>query len=233
MAEIVGRLCLVGALLGIGGVLAVICMYLLVTWPRPAATTPGMAGAAVVDGVDEGGHGRTRTDTDWQPSEREPRGREDESDAARLSLRRGAPLVVAAPAVRQGPPLAVACSARGDPTRTGELRRGAPLLVQHNAALWAEKGWQETPVGYAGAFRAAGRQWRGLIEAPYPGAYRALIWEPPLGALAGHPHRPCFRRNGHGPECYEVHYNEMPQSLDHAITTVEMVLADALTRRTG
>ncbi len=152
----------------------------------------------------------------------------DLSTAPPPAPRHAAPLnvVSAMPPPRQGAPLAITpCNDKGP-----RLRRGAPLRVSHNAPLWAEKGWRETPEGYAGAFRTAGRQWRGLIEIPYPDAYHALIWQPPLDALAGHPHRPCFRRNGYGTECYEVHYRDMPQSLDHAITTVELVLADAFAK---
>lgn len=108
------------------------------------------------------------------------------------------------------------------------VRRGAPLIVpQHHDPLWVEKGWQRNGNGYTGTYRAGGRQWRGLIEEPYPGGYKAFIWDPPLRELDRHPHRPCFRRNGGGGR-YEVHFQSLPASLDHAITNVETVLAEAL-----
>lgn len=114
------------------------------------------------------------------------------------------------------------------------IRRHAPVVVKpaRDLPLWQEKGWRLARPGVVvGEFEAVGRRWRGQIESPYPGAYQAFIWQPPLAALNGHPHRPCFQRYGHGPDCYYVHYSTMPQSLTHAITTIEAVLADALTRQ--
>jgi hypothetical protein len=112
------------------------------------------------------------------------------------------------------------------------VRRGAPLVIpKPHAPLWAEKGWQRNGHGYAGTYRAGGRPWRGLIEEPYPGGYKAFIWDPPLRELERRTsHRPCFRLNGGGGR-YEVHFHRMPASLDHAITNVETVLAEALGAR--
>lgn len=116
------------------------------------------------------------------------------------------------------------------------IRRHPPVVVTPvlNLPLWQEKGWRQARPGVlVGEFQAAGRRWRGQIEMPYRGAYRAFIWQPPLRELDLHPHRACFQRNGHGPDCYHVHYGSMPGSLDHAITTVEQVLAEAVTRYGG
>jgi len=110
------------------------------------------------------------------------------------------------------------------------IRKGAPLVVpRRHDPLWVETGWRRNGKEYQGYFRAAGRRWRGLIREPYPGGYQAYIWHPPMRALRGRPHEPCFRRDGRDGR-YSVHFRRMPASVDHAIVNVEEVLADALRR---
>lgn len=110
----------------------------------------------------------------------------------------------------------------------GPVRRHAPVVVRSRQPLWAEKGWRQEGAHYVGEFRANAQRWAGRIESPYPGAYTAYIYQPPLDALANHEHKPCFRFVGGS--CYNVHFSTMPISIDHAITTIEAVLADALSK---
>lgn len=109
------------------------------------------------------------------------------------------------------------------------MRRGVPLLVRARSdPYWQEKGWRRNGAGYSGPFRVGGRQWSGAIEEPYPGGFRAFIWNPPLVELGRNTgHRPCFQ-NGRTDGRYEVHFHTMPASLDHAIAGVEKVLGEAL-----
>jgi hypothetical protein len=69
-----------------------------------------------------------------------------------------------------------------------------------------------------------------MIQEPYPGGYRAHIWDPPLGALDGHPHRPCFM-NPTSEGRYDVHFRSAPTSLDHAITNIEQILREVTSAR--
>lgn len=122
-------------------------------------------------------------------------------------------------------------AAQRTPVEASAVRRHAPVVVRCRRPLWQEKGWRQEGGAFVGEFSAGGRRWRGMIESPYQGAYTAFIWKPPLDALENHEHRPCFRQNGHGPECFNVHFNSMPRSADHAITTIEAVLEDALSKQ--
>lgn len=118
------------------------------------------------------------------------------------------------------------------PTPPPAVRRHPPIVVRAKTPLWIEKGWKRTSEGWNGEFQAAGRRWPGRIKRPYAGAYQTWMLNPPLRELEGHEHRPCFQRTTEAePGWYFVHYHTMPQSLDHAITTVEAVLADALQAR--
>jgi hypothetical protein len=92
---------------------------------------------------------------------------------------------------------------------------------------WQELGWSVSSDNkeFRGEYRAAGRRWRGRIRIPYPGAYTAYIWHPPLTEIRRHTgYGYCFFSQ---PEsgCYEVHFHTTPRSLTHAITTVERVLS--------
>jgi hypothetical protein len=111
------------------------------------------------------------------------------------------------------------------------IRRGGTIVFPTRpAALWQEKGWRQEGTSYTGRFRAGRRSWRGLIEVPYPGAFQANIWDPPLGEIERNTHhRPCFRASQRGRgNCYTVHYYSMPSSLDHAISTIERLLTQAV-----
>ena len=119
-------------------------------------------------------------------------------------------------------------------TQAPVVRRHPTVVVKAPVSrdpLWQEKGWRRDGDGWYGEFQAAGRRWPGKIEAPYKGCYQTWMANPPLQELEGHEHRPCFQRTSTTPEnWYFVHYHTMPRSLDHAITTVEAVLDDALAR---
>jgi hypothetical protein len=114
------------------------------------------------------------------------------------------------------------------------VRRHPPIVVKAPVSrdpLWREKGWRPDGNGWCGEFQAGGRRWQGKIESPYRGCYQTWMANPPLRELEGHKHQPCFQRTISTPEnWYFVHYHTMPRSLDHAITTVEAVLDDALSR---
>jgi hypothetical protein len=100
----------------------------------------------------------------------------------------------------------------------------------HHDPLWMAKGWQRNGGGYVGYFRAGRWRWQGLIRMPFPDAFDAYIWSPPLAELERRTHyRPCFQSTGGGR--YKVHFHAMPTSLDHAIATVERVLAEAMGAR--
>lgn len=130
-------------------------------------------------------------------------------------------------AITLGPPRPVRVRGLGlDPVRT--WRRGATLVLhRHQEPFWAEKGWRREGAAYVGDYLAGARRWRGRVETPYPGAYQAYIWNPPLRELKGNPHRPCFQANG-GNGRFEVHFREAPSSLSHAISSIETVLREAL-----
>jgi hypothetical protein len=129
--------------------------------------------------------------------------------------------------VRLGPPRRVEMDVPG-PVGGMRLRRGPRLIlpVRHDP-LWAEKGWRRNGNGHEGQFRAGRWRWRGLVHIPYPGGFEAYIWNPPLAELARRTrYRPCFQPAGGSR--YKVHFHAMPTSLDHAIATVERVLAQAM-----
>jgi len=136
------------------------------------------------------------------------------------------------PGVTLGPPRRVEIDRRvlygGSP-----VRRGPPLVIpSRQDPLWVEKGWRRNGRNQCtGHYHAAGRQWRGLIEVPYPGSYQAYIWDPPLDALWQRTdHGPCFQPDGGGGR-YRVHFRHMPASLDHAIIAIEAVLGEAFGAR--
>lgn len=111
------------------------------------------------------------------------------------------------------------------------IRKGAQLEIPRQP-LWQEKGWrQETDRRQCtGYFVAYGRKFRGLIVQPYPDCYNAFIWHPPLEELGRNTsHKPCFSANGERGR-YQIHFRTMPSSLDHAITNIERVLAEAYGR---
>jgi len=116
------------------------------------------------------------------------------------------------------------------------VRQSPPVVVpQTEHPLWYEKGWRQAPNAkeFLGQYAVAGRTWRGLIEQPYPGAFTAYIWHPPLDEIRRNTsHSYCFVRNGEA-DRYLVHYCRMPLSLDHAIVSVERVLAAACKRATS
>lgn len=108
------------------------------------------------------------------------------------------------------------------------IRKGSPLRIPPKP-LWFEKGWRQVTdtKQYKGQYRAIGRTWRGMIQHPYPGGYTAYIWHPPLTQIQRNtPHGPCFIPNGEAGR-FQVYFHLTPSSLDHAITSIERVLADA------
>ncbi len=133
--------------------------------------------------------------------------------------------------VQLGPPRPIKLDAN-TPFGTPRYRRGAPLVIPDRAdPLWKEKGWQRQGNTYYGRYRVNGRSWRGMIQEPYPGGYKAYIWNPPLRELEerNHPHRPCFMHPHDGR--YEVHFASTPTSLDHVITNIEQILREATSAR--
>lgn len=136
------------------------------------------------------------------------------------------PTTPAPPAPVLGPPRMIKLNQLPD---VKPIRRGPPLAIpRRDAPLWVEKGWRRTGQGFEGFYRAGGRQWRGLITSPYPGAFEAYIWNPPLAELERRTnHRYCFRSSGPGGR-FSVHFSTMPTSLDHAIVAVEGVLREAM-----
>jgi len=135
----------------------------------------------------------------------------------------------APPRIVLGPPRIVKAAGLELPPTATPLRRGPPLVLPARAdPLWTEKGWRRNGTDYAGCYRAGGQRWQGLIREPYPGAFDAYIWHPPLAELNRRTsHAPCFQSNG-GDGCYKVHFYDMPGSLDHAIVSIEAVLAEAV-----
>lgn len=113
------------------------------------------------------------------------------------------------------------------------IRQGPPVVIpQTERPLWYEKGWRQAlnAKEFVGQYAVAGRTWRGLIEQPYSGAFTAYIWHPPLDEIwRNTSHSYCFVRNGEAGR-YLVHYCRMPLSLDHAIVSVERILAAACKR---
>ena len=142
------------------------------------------------------------------------------------------------------PPGASATSLVPAPIRLGPLQRlklavrlslirtGSRVPVPPKP-LWVAKGWRQAAGAkeYTGQYKAAGRTWRGLIQHPYPGGYHAYIWSPPLEELQRNTgHKPCFSPNGEAGR-YQIHFHTIPTSVDHAITSIEAVLAEACTGR--
>jgi hypothetical protein len=111
------------------------------------------------------------------------------------------------------------------------MRQGPPLVIpQTPKPLWFEKGWRQAPNAkeYQGFYTAAGRKWRGLIVEPYPKGFTAYIWHPPKADIQRNTsHGSCFSANGETGR-FHIHFHTMPSSLDHAITSIEEVLAHAL-----
>ena len=111
------------------------------------------------------------------------------------------------------------------------IRQGAPVLIpKMHKPLWYEKGWRKTANAkeYKGLYTAAGRTWRGLIQEPYPKGFTAYIWNPPKSDIQRNTsHGPCFSSNGETGR-YEILFHSTPTSLDHVITSIEEVLAQAL-----
>jgi hypothetical protein len=137
----------------------------------------------------------------------------------------------APPGVVLGPPRSVKAAELGLPPGATMLRRGPPLVIPSRAdPLWVEKGWRRNGAGYTGYFRAGGRRWAGLLREPFPGGWEAFIWQPPLEELNRRTsHAPCFQLSA-GDGCYKVHFYDLPRSLDHAIISIEAVLAEAVGR---
>lgn len=110
------------------------------------------------------------------------------------------------------------------------FRQGPPLLVPEPLKpLWFTKNWRRSSDGksYTGSYTAAGRTWRGMIQEPYPHGYVAYIWHPPIAQIRHNTsHGPCFNPSGESGR-YQIYFHNTPSSLDHAITSIEAVLAQA------
>ena len=139
------------------------------------------------------------------------------------------PASSANPLLRLGPPQPVNLG-----LRQFFMRQGAPVIIpEAHKPLWFEKGWRRATDGkkYTGHYAAGGRTWQGLIQAPYPGGYTAYIWHPPKADIQRNTtHGPCFSKNGEAGR-YQILFHSTPSSLDHVITSVEAVLAQALNGR--
>ena len=109
------------------------------------------------------------------------------------------------------------------------VHRGLPLVIpRREDPLWQEKGWRRNGRGYEGFFRAGRYRWRGAISEPYPGSFAAYIWHPPLTELGRRTsHRPCFSLSGADGR-FKIHFHTAPANIDHAIGSVEAVLAQAM-----
>jgi len=109
------------------------------------------------------------------------------------------------------------------------IPRGLPLVIpRREDPLWQEKGWRRNGRGYEGFFRAGRYRWRGMINEPYPGSFDAYIWNPPLAELGNRTsHRPCFSLAGADGR-FKIHFHTMPANIDHAVGSVEAVLAQAM-----
>lgn len=120
------------------------------------------------------------------------------------------------------------------PMSLPSIYQGPPVLIpQLHKPLWFEKGWRRARDGkeYKGHFFAAGRTWRGLILEPYPRGFTAYIWHPPKSDIHRNTsHGPCFSPNGETGR-HEILFHSTPTSLDHVITSIEEVLAQALSAR--
>ena len=127
--------------------------------------------------------------------------------------------------IRLGPPQRLKLLAR-----LPFFRQGPPLIVPEPLKpLWFTKDWRRAADGksYGGTYTAGGRSWRGLIQEPYPRGYAAYIWQPPIAEIRRNTsHGPCFMPNGESGR-YQVYFHNAPSSLDHAITSIETVLAQA------
>lgn len=111
-----------------------------------------------------------------------------------------------------------------------QLRHQQRLVPRSLCSLSQEKGWHRVGDTYQGEFQANGRSWRGEIRCPYPGGYEVYIYDLPIQQLKRHPHWPCFRRKGRNGR-FKVHFAKTPQNVDHVISNVETILAEALALR--
>lgn len=133
-----------------------------------------------------------------------------------------------------GPPRRIRLTDRPPQLNGPRIRPGLPLTIQPSTQpLWYEKGWRNAGGRneYRGNYMAAGRTYRGLIAQPYAGHFEAYIWHPPLTELSRNTHHSACFTNGRGDGQYKVHFSLEPVSLDHAITSIEVVLEEALTGR--
>lgn len=110
------------------------------------------------------------------------------------------------------------------------FRQGPPIVVPEPLKpLWFTKGWRQASDGksYSGSYTVEGRKWRGMIQEPYRHGFTAYIWNPPISEIRRNTsHGPCFMPNGESGR-YHVYFHNAPKSLDHAITSIETVLAQA------
>lgn len=133
-----------------------------------------------------------------------------------------------------GPPRRIRLTQRPPQRQGPRIQRGLPLTIQPvPQPLWYEKGWRKVRGrdAYRGRFRAAGSTYRGEIVQPYAGHFEAYIWQPPLVELSRNTHHSACFTNGQRDGQYKVHFSLSPVSLDHAITSIEVVLEEALTGR--
>lgn len=140
------------------------------------------------------------------------------------------PASSANPLLRLGPPQPVKLG-----LRKLFIRQGPPVIIpEAHKPLWFEKGWRRATEGkeYTGRYAVAGRTWQGLIQEPYSGGYTAYIWHPPKPDIQRNTsHGPCFSPNGETGR-YQILFHSTPSSLDHVITNVEAVIAQALNGKT-
>jgi hypothetical protein len=110
------------------------------------------------------------------------------------------------------------------------FRKGPPLVIPEPLKpLWYTKGWRQAEDGksFKGRYAAEGQTWRGMIQEPYKNGFIVYIWRPPITEIRRNTsHGPCFMPSGEN-ERYQVHFRNAPKSLDHAITCIETVLAQA------
>ena len=140
--------------------------------------------------------------------------------------------------IRLGPPQRMTVKPPPIMVNGRRLIQGRPLVIPPlHSPLWFANGWRKAAGKneFTGHYSVAGRRWRGLIKDGNGRAYTAFIWNPPMAQIERNTiHSVCFSSSLRDDSitdtkaCYRVHYEVNPGSLDHAIVSIELVLAEAL-----
>lgn len=122
------------------------------------------------------------------------------------------------------------------------LARPALIVARDQRPLYQQKGWSETrslgfllgsKTEYRGYYRTRLGSYKGKALKTPSGRVEFYIENPPMYALKNHKHGPCFMKQPMDGNWHLVHKHNTNCDLGSGIISIENILYEALSSRTG